>query len=84
MKTIAIIVSVIHVSLGLSHLLLGTSQKQAAPKAAPKAASKDAYQGLRNSAPQSSRAKLGLPPTQTKCEAFSRTTPVSVSSPTQH
>jgi hypothetical protein len=80
MKTIAIIVSVIHVSLGLSHLLLGTSQKQAAPKAA----SKDAYQGLRNSAPQSSRAKLGLPPTQTKCEAFSRTTPVSVSSPTQH
>jgi hypothetical protein len=48
MKTIAIIVCVIHVSLGLSHLLFGSSQKRAAPKAV----SKDSHQGLRNSAPK--------------------------------
>jgi hypothetical protein len=66
MKIIAIAVCVILVCFGLSRILHGRSQKQAAPKAA----SKDAYQGLRNSALQSSRAKLGLPPTSTPAQPW--------------
>lgn len=66
MKNIAIIVCVILVSFGLSRLLHGHSQKESESKPAPK----EVYQGLRNLAFQSSRAKLGLPPTSTPTQPW--------------
>jgi hypothetical protein len=57
MKIFAIIAAIIIVSLGLSHILQGRSQKPGESKSSPE----DIYQGLRNLAFQNSRAKLGLP-----------------------
>ena len=54
------------VSFGLSRLLHGRSQKHAESKPAPK----DVYQGLRDSAFQNSRAKLGLSPASTPTQPW--------------
>jgi hypothetical protein len=66
MKIIAIILCLTLMSFGLSRLLHGRPQKQIESKAA----SKDAYQGLRSLAFQSSRAKLGLFPTSTPTQPW--------------
>lgn len=57
MKDVAIIAATVLVSVGFSDFWKGRSKKQGESKPAPE----DAYQGLRNLAFQSSRAKLGLP-----------------------
>ena len=59
MKMIAISVLLVLVIFGLSRLFHGRSQKQAVPQTG----SRDTYQGLRDLAFKSSRAKLGLSPT---------------------
>ena len=57
MKIFAIVAAIIIVSLGLSHILQGRSQKLGESKSS----SEDVFQGLRSLAFQNTRAKLGLP-----------------------
>jgi hypothetical protein len=66
MRIIATIVFVILIGFGLWRLLHGSSPKQVESKPAQR----DTYQALRNLALQSSRAKLGLPPTSTPTQPW--------------